>query len=376
MTSLTGNKERSGTRSRKYGMTDSSPTKSASFSPETWYRKAYEESRSASRPVPEGAGSMPGSSGTPSPGSGISSPGSFSGSPVTISPGISTGSPGSLGGSPGFGTGSPASGSGSSPGSDRGIWCENCNARLVELKRQALKLLIPGPYSSKDPSFSLLLHDKLQVPNSTRKAWNERDGRCDVCATHLSQLKQEAVHMVLSLEQCDVSPGSPPSLASLVGSRSILQGPTPPRDWAFLPTAFPKHGSKPNSLGVSNGVEKKSNSPGHAGKSTGPQQPHLPSSPSNSNGTVLSSVALQAHQYLDGTWTSGHMSRANDVTLYPYQISQMVSEGNREGLNEAALNRYNTDRPSAYSSPAAPPPAPVTIAPSSGTSAAASFFAR
>lgn len=130
-------------------MTDSSPTKSASFSPETWYRKAYEESRSASRPVPEGAGSMPGSSGTPSPGSGISSPGSFSGSPVTISPGISTGSPGSLGGSPGFGTGSPASGSGSSPGSDRGIWCENCNARLVELKRQALKLLIPGPYSSK-----------------------------------------------------------------------------------------------------------------------------------------------------------------------------------------------------------------------------------
>uniref|UniRef100_A0A673J1E8 Kinesin-like protein KIF26A/B helical domain-containing protein n=1 Tax=Sinocyclocheilus rhinocerous TaxID=307959 RepID=A0A673J1E8_9TELE len=376
MTSLTGNKERSGTRSRKYGMTDSSPTKSASFSPETWYRKAYEESRSASRPVPEGAGSMPGSSGTPSPGSGISSPGSFSGSPVTISPGISTGSPGSLGGSPGFGTGSPASGSGSSPGSDRGIWCENCNARLVELKRQALKLLIPGPFSSKDPSFSLLIHDKLQVPNSTRKAWNERDGRCDVCATHLSQLKQEAVHMVLSLEQCDVSPGSPPSLASLVGSRSILQGPTPPRDWAFLPTAHPKHESKPNSLGVSNGVEKKNNSPGHAGKSTGPQQPHLSSSPNNTNGTVLSSVALQAHQHLDGTWTSGHLSRANGVTLYPFQISQMVSEGNREGLNEAALNRYNTDRPSAYSSPAAPPPAPVTTAPSSGTSAAASFFAR
>lgn len=51
----------------------------------------------------------------------------------------------------------------------------------------------------------------------------------------------------------------------------------------------------------------------------------------------------------------------------------MVSEGNREGLNEAALNHYNTDRPSAYNTP---PPAPVTTAPSSGTSAAASFFAR
>lgn len=131
-------------------MPDTSPTKSASFFPDTWYRKAYEEPpRLSTRPAPEGAGSMPSSTGTPSPGSGISSPGSFSGSPGTISPGIGTESPGSLGGSPGFGTGSPASGSGSSPGSERGIWCENCNARLTELKRQALKLLIPGPYSSK-----------------------------------------------------------------------------------------------------------------------------------------------------------------------------------------------------------------------------------
>ena len=34
-------------------MPDTSPTKSTSFSPETWYRKAYEESaRSATRPAP------------------------------------------------------------------------------------------------------------------------------------------------------------------------------------------------------------------------------------------------------------------------------------------------------------------------------------
>ena len=132
-------------------ITDTSPTKSTSFSPETWYRKAYEESRTSSRPAPEGVGSMPSSTGTPSPGSGTSAPGAFAGSPGTISPGSGTCSPGSLGGAPGFGTGSPGSGSGSSPGSERerGIWCENCNARLTELKRQALKLLIPGPYSSK-----------------------------------------------------------------------------------------------------------------------------------------------------------------------------------------------------------------------------------
>ncbi|KQK77398.1 kinesin-like protein KIF26B [Amazona aestiva] len=146
MNSVAGNKERIAVtaRSRKYGS-------AAPFSPESWYRKAYEESRSGSRPAPEGAGSALGSSGTPSPGSGTSSPGSFTGSPGPASPGIGTSSPGSLGGSPGFGTGSPGSGSGggSSPGSDRGVWCEHCNARLAELKRQALKLLIPGPVSSK-----------------------------------------------------------------------------------------------------------------------------------------------------------------------------------------------------------------------------------
>lgn len=133
-----------------------SPTKPAAapVSPESWYRKAYEESRAAagSRPTPEGAGSALGSSGTPSPGSGTSSPGSFAGSPGPASPGIGTSSPGSLGGSPGFGTGSPGSGSGggSSPGSDRGgVWCENCSARLAELKRQALRLLLPGPFPGK-----------------------------------------------------------------------------------------------------------------------------------------------------------------------------------------------------------------------------------
>ncbi|XP_041711374.1 kinesin-like protein KIF26B isoform X1 [Coregonus clupeaformis] len=443
MTSLSGTKERSVTsRIRKYGMTDTSPTKSASFSPETWYRKAYEESRTGSRPAPEGAGSMPSSTGTPSPGSGTSSPGSFSGSPGTISPGIGTGSPGSLGDSPGFGTGSPGSGSGSSPGSERErrIWCENCNARLAELKRQALKLLIPGPYSSKDPSFSLLLHDKLQVPNSSGRAWNERDSRCDVCSTHLTQLKQEAVHMVLTMDQWDLSPSSPPTLPSRGGPP---QGPTAPWDWAYLPSAaaayphpcpnphhptvpptsstasfsslshaasnpspgaasvrqtsthaassapapassspvpspvhqggYSRQGSKPSSLGVGLGVERRNGSPAHSSKATGVQSAQPPHSPGNngnssSSGAVLSTAALQAHQYMSRTNGGG-------VTLYPYQISQMISDGCREGLTEAVLNRYNADRP-APSSSQAPPTLQVTTAAPTTTSAAASFFAR
>ncbi|XP_012736971.2 kinesin-like protein KIF26B isoform X1 [Fundulus heteroclitus] len=435
MTSLSGTKERS-SRSRKHGMPDSSPTKSSSFFPDTWCRKAYEEtSRSSTRPAPEGAGSMPSSTGTPSPGSGISSPGSFSGSPGTISPGIGTGSPGSLGGSPGFGTGSPASGSGSSPGSERVIWCESCNTQLTELKRQALKLLIPGPYSSKDPSFSLLLHDKLQVTNSSRRAWNERDSRCDVCATHLTQLKQEAVRMVLTLDQWDLSPtSSPPArygshgpsgpsgasggpvsrewAPSILPCSSVTAPYTPPSSSQSpspspgqTPTPSPIHGqstpsqgspsgvqttssgptnqqlqgaghrlgSKPSSLGLGAGADRRNGLPS-SGKAGAQQQPGSGvNSPSNNGGgAVLSASASQAHQ---------HQNRTNGgVTLYPYQISQMISDTSREGVTEAALNRYNSHSPAHTNSPShtsspCNTPAVTTSAPTA-TSAAASFFAR
>ncbi|XP_005374845.1 PREDICTED: kinesin-like protein KIF26B isoform X3 [Chinchilla lanigera] len=390
MNSVAGNKERLAvsTRGKKYGVNDGcSPTNPAApFSPESWYRKAYEESRAGSRPTPEGAGSALGSSGTPSPGSGTSSPSSFTGSPGPASPGIGTSSPGSLGGSPGFGTGSPGSGSGggSSPGSDRGVWCENCNARLVELKRQALKLLLPGPFPGKDPAFSAVIHEKLQVPNTIRKAWNDRDNRCDICATHLNQLKQEAIQMVLTLEQAagsehyDASPGSPPPLSNmptLVGSRHVGGGLQQPRDWAFVPAAYAtsnytglvnKHSSKPSSLGVSNGAEKKSGSPTHQAKVS------LQMATSPSNGNIPNAVAIQAHQYLDGSWS---LSRTNGVTLYPYQISQLMTESAREGLTEAALNRYNADKPAACSVPASQGSC-VASETSAGTSVAASFFAR
>ncbi|ELW49531.1 Kinesin-like protein KIF26B [Tupaia chinensis] len=234
-----------------------------------------------------------------------------------------------------------------------------------------------------DPAFSAVIHDKLQVPNTIRKAWNDRDNRCDICATHLNQLKQEAIQMVLTLEQAagsehyDASPGSPPPLSSiptLVGSRHV-GGLQQPRDWAFVPAAYAtsnytgfvnKHSSKPNSLGVSNGAEKKSGSPTHQAKVS------LQMATSPSNGNILNSVAIQAHQYLDGTWS---LSRTNGVTLYPYQISQLMTESGREGLTEAALTRYNADKPSACSIPASQGSCVATET-SSGTSVAASFFAR
>ncbi|XP_023392332.1 kinesin-like protein KIF26B, partial [Pteropus vampyrus] len=52
-----------------------------------------------------------------------------------------------------------------------------------------------------------------------------------------------------------------------------------------------------------------------------------------------------------------------------------MTETGREGLTEAALNRYNADKPAACSIPASQGPC-VASEPSTGTSVAASFFAR
>lgn len=140
--------------------------------------------------------------------------------------------------------------------------------------------------------------------------------------------------MVLTLEQAansehyDASPGSPPPLSNiptLVSSRHV--GSLQPRDWAYMPAPYAtsnytgfvanKHSGKPNSLGIVNGVEKKNGSPGHQAKVS------FQMATSPSNGNVLNSVAIQAHQYLDGTWS---LSRTNGVTLYPYQVSSFKQQ--------------------------------------------------
>lgn len=139
--------------------------------------------------------------------------------------------------------------------------------------------------------------------------------------------------MVLTLEQaantepCDASPGSPPPLPTiptLVGSRHM--GSLQPRDWAYMsaPYATSNYASflpnkltgKPNNIGIVNGIEKKNGSLGHQAKVS------VQMATSPSNGNILNSVAIQAHQYLDGTWS---LSRTNGVTLYPYQVSRTTN---------------------------------------------------
>ncbi|XP_073494736.1 kinesin-like protein KIF26A isoform X3 [Phyllobates terribilis] len=86
-----------------------------------------------------------------------------------------------------------------SEGPGVGKWCPYCQAKLAELKKQALKLAAPG--SIMNAQFSALIFDKLQVPDYLQKSRNEGESRCDVCATHLNQLKQEAVQMIQTINQ-------------------------------------------------------------------------------------------------------------------------------------------------------------------------------
>ncbi|XP_072283871.1 kinesin-like protein KIF26A isoform X2 [Pyxicephalus adspersus] len=85
-----------------------------------------------------------------------------------------------------------------------GEWCPYCQAKLAELKKQALKLAAPG--SIMNAQFSALIFDKLQVPDYLQKSRNEGESRCDVCATHLNQLKQEAVQMIQTINQAGCLP--------------------------------------------------------------------------------------------------------------------------------------------------------------------------
>ncbi|XP_029453918.1 kinesin-like protein KIF26A isoform X2 [Rhinatrema bivittatum] len=81
--------------------------------------------------------------------------------------------------------------------SGRGGWCRGCQVKVGELQKQALRLAFPG--SPTDPQFSALIFDKLQVPDYLQRSRNEGESRCEICAAHVNQLKQEALQMIQAL---------------------------------------------------------------------------------------------------------------------------------------------------------------------------------
>ncbi|XP_059172554.1 kinesin-like protein KIF26B isoform X2 [Physella acuta] len=102
-----------------------------------------------------------------------------------------------------------------------GICCEQCNGCLVELKRQALRLMFPDTGAGSHLAQSIRLDnigERLTVPESYER-WFSRTGQCAVCQTPIGQLKQEAVAMIQSIQlaQTTATAGSIPSLVGSCG---------------------------------------------------------------------------------------------------------------------------------------------------------------
>lgn len=90
---------------------------------------------------------------------------------------------------------------------------------------------MPLFFIHQDPKLSVLLYESLRAP-----AWIGLAGCCDVCFTHLSQLKREAIHMLLNQNRT-IWPNSSP--ASVSPGYDALGSHT-------LPRAISSHSSSPN----------------------------------------------------------------------------------------------------------------------------------
>ncbi|XP_012502507.1 PREDICTED: kinesin-like protein KIF26A [Propithecus coquereli] len=245
-----------------------------------------------------------------------------------------------------------------------GGWCRHCHTKLVELKRQAWKL-VSGPGTPlREPCLSALLLDKLPAPGVLPACRPEAESRCDVCATHLQQLTREALHLLqapASHEDPDTPRGGPglaPAGPSAMTSLRDAPGPTGPA-------------GKP---------------PGRAGpdRAKAPAWPPGPSvqvsvAPAGLGG-ALSTVTIQAQQCLEGMWS---VSRVNsflppaclaEAAVAAVAVADTVRDGPPTARPDGLLKAWG--RGGGCTSALVTPALGTSAGGSTGPSAAASFFIR
>ncbi|XP_004917245.2 kinesin-like protein KIF26A isoform X1 [Xenopus tropicalis] len=261
-----------------------------------------------------------------------------------------------------------------SEGAVPGEWCPYCQAKLAELKKQALRLAIPG--CATNPQFSALIFDKLQVPDYLQKSRNEGENRCDICATHLNQLKQEAVQMIQSFNQagCSEILDRPPSsvpVASVIPRLSPQNMITVSPQKELLMIAGQVGRPSGKSTNLFHGTEKKKGLGWGQGGSSLPNSSVQVTVAPSSLGGALSSVTIQAQQYLEGMWS---ISRVNSFLPSACLPDAPSMDGGRENQNtEISSGPSNNQQSVTGSTQSFFAPAGAE---SAGTSAAASFFIR
>nr|XP_051690772.1 kinesin-like protein KIF26A [Oryctolagus cuniculus] len=231
------------------------------------------------------------------------------------------------------------------PAAGGGSWCRHCHAKLVELKRQAWKL-VSGPGSAlRDPCLSALLLDKLPAPGALPACSPEAESRCDACSGHLHQLAREALPLLQGPDAPGGSPGLTPPNSGAETSRKDTPGPA-----------------------------------AHAGldRRKGPAWPgpsvQVSVAPAGLGG-ALSTVTIRAQQCLEGTWS---VSRAGSF-LPPSCLAEAavaavaVADTVRDGASLAGPEGVSK----AWGRAGACTSALVTpVGGSAGPSTAASFFIR
>uniref|UniRef100_A0A665WUR6 Kinesin-like protein KIF26A n=1 Tax=Echeneis naucrates TaxID=173247 RepID=A0A665WUR6_ECHNA len=250
----------------------------------------------------------------------------------------------------------PPEGAGSvsiSESEEKAGFCQQCQKKVSELKKQALVLAEQN--SLKDPGYATFLFEQLQTPGS------HEDGIrcCQVCSTPLHQLRQEALQTLHA---------------------PVL---TFSSDMAALPTT--SFQPQPSRFAVSSSsVHEKQLSKGHAithsilplgerqrvpGWS---QSPSLSSVPKTSvqvtvaGGQLtgsLNSVTIQTQQYLEGMWI--HLQLLGGFVFSSFRAAQKLNLSSKRKKHQPSL--LHLQEPSIYPTnfsgilQVSPPPAPPCL---------------
>ncbi|XP_048804979.1 kinesin-like protein KIF26A isoform X2 [Lagopus muta] len=255
-----------------------------------------------------------------------------------------------------------------------GGWCRSCQAQLAELRKQAARLAAGGcpPNAPPDPRLSALIFDKLQVPDYLQKNRNEGESRCETCATHLNQLKQEAIQMMHTLNQASYSemPDLPPGATAVTSMVPRVVTVSSQRD---LPLITGQVGRQPGkSPNLFSGTERKKGLGWSQGTGSFPNSSvQVTVAPSGLSG-ALSSVTIQAQQYLEGMWS---ISRVNSF-LPQACLAETAPESVWDGPSVQVSSGQNNSDPTGPSGSAASQSLVAPAGVSAGASAAASFFIR
>ncbi|XP_072220866.1 kinesin-like protein KIF26A isoform X2 [Leuresthes tenuis] len=274
----------------------------------------------------------------------------------------------------------PPDGAGSvsiSESEEKGGFCQQCQKKVSELKKEALALADQN--SLKDPGYATFLFEQLKTPG------NYEPGCCQVCFTPLHQLRQEALQtlrapvLTISSDMAALpttsflpQPSRLPVLPSSVHAKQLSKSQTSTRSAL--------------SLGERHRVPGWSQSPA---ASSGPKTSVQVTVAGGQLTGSLGTVTIQTQQYLEGMWS---ISRVNNFLPQPKPAHTLMGEADRDvtALEAPATTMTNTSSSSSSSSSSLTPcrlrgssqaglSAPGTSAstsPSPSSSAAASFFIR